>query len=92
MPIYRYRCQPCDIDDELIQKLDEDAPDCERCDKPMTKQVTSATSHFKGEGWETNTHKKGKGIHPLQMQENLLREAAKGPAAVEKYVAEGRSD
>ena len=100
MPIYRYRCEPCDVDEEVIQKLDAEAPECESCGESMKKQITVAASHFKGEGWDTNTYKKGKpgatglpgGIDGKQMQENLMREAKKGPAAVEKYVSEGRSD
>jgi len=53
MPIYEYRCQSCDHDLEVMQKLsDPELRDCPACGKPELKKLISAVGfRLKGSGW-----------------------------------------
>ena len=62
MPIYEYRCQSCDHDLEVMQKLsDPELRDCPACGKPELKKLISAVGfRLKGSGWyETDFKKSG---------------------------------
>lgn len=54
MPIYEFLCEKCDQTIEIMQKINEPAPEeCERCHaRQSLKKVVSSTSfHLKGGGW-----------------------------------------
>ena len=61
MPIYEYRCQSCDHDLEVMQKLsDPELSDCPTCGKPELKKLISAVGfRLKGSGWYETDFKKG---------------------------------
>lgn len=53
MPIYEYRCENCNHELELIQKM-SDAPltECPECHQPKLKKLISAAGfRLKGSGW-----------------------------------------
>lgn len=62
MPIYEYRCQTCDHELEVMQKLsDPELSDCPACGQPKLKKLISAVGfRLKGSGWY-ETDFKGKG-------------------------------
>ena len=62
MPIYEYRCQSCNHELEVMQKLsDPELSDCPACGKPELKKLISAVGfRLKGSGWyETDFKKDG---------------------------------
>ena len=62
MPIYEYRCQSCNHELEVMQKLsDPELSDCPACGKPELKKLISAVGfRLKGSGWyETDFKKSG---------------------------------
>lgn len=68
MPIYGYQCQACGHDFEVMQKMNEPAPDaCPSCGKAdVRKQLSAAGFQLKGKGWyatdfKTDTGKGEKG-------------------------------
>ena len=70
MPIYEYRCQSCQQDLEVMQKLsDPELSDCPACGQPALKKLISAVGfRLKGSGWyETDFKKSGQ-------QRNLAKE------------------
>lgn len=61
MPIYEYRCQACDHDLEVMQKLsDPELSDCPSCGQPQLKKLISPVGfRLKGSGWYETDFKKG---------------------------------
>ena len=61
MPIYEYRCQSCNHNLEVMQKLsDPELRDCPACGQPQLKKLISAVSfRLKGSGWYETDFKKG---------------------------------
>jgi putative FmdB family regulatory protein len=61
MPIYEYRCQSCNHDMEVMQKMsDPDLSDCPACGQPQLKKLISAVAfRLKGSGWYETDFKKG---------------------------------
>lgn len=52
MPIYEFRCQKCNDQIEVFQKLSDKPPTrCRKCGGRMEKQFSRTSAHFKGEGW-----------------------------------------
>jgi putative FmdB family regulatory protein len=53
MPIYGYQCQACGHDFEVMQKMNDPAPDaCPACGKAdVRKQLSAAGFQLKGKGW-----------------------------------------
>ena len=71
MPIYEYRCQSCDHDLEVMQKLsDPELSDCPACGQPQLKKLISPVSfRLKGSGWYETDFKQGK-------QKNVAKDEA----------------
>jgi putative FmdB family regulatory protein len=61
MPIYEYRCQSCNHDLEVMQKLsDPELSDCPSCGQPQLKKLISPVGfRLKGSGWYETDFKKG---------------------------------
>lgn len=54
MPIYEYLCEHCEQTSEVLQKVDEKAPEqCPHCGEKQTlkKTVSNSAFHLKGGGW-----------------------------------------
>lgn len=53
MPIYEYRCQVCQHEIEVMQKMSEDAlTTCPECGKEgLTKLISRSSFQLKGTGW-----------------------------------------
>ena len=52
MPIYEFRCQKCNNQIEVFQKLSDPPPKkCKKCGGRMEKQFSRTSAHFKGDGW-----------------------------------------
>ena len=60
MPIYEYRCQSCNHDMEVMQKMsDPELSDCPACGQPQLKKLISAVGfRLKGSGWYETDFKK----------------------------------
>lgn len=61
MPIYEYRCNTCNHELEVIQKLsDPELSDCPACGQPELKKLISAVGfRLKGGGWYETDFKGG---------------------------------
>ncbi len=61
MPIYEYRCNTCNHELEIIQKLsDPELSDCPACGEPKLKKLISAVGfRLKGSGWYETDFKSG---------------------------------
>lgn len=53
MPLYEYDCEACGKSFEVLQKLDDPAPDaCEYCSRgPVSKRMSKTGFILKGSGW-----------------------------------------
>ena len=52
VPLYEYLCASCGHRVEVLQRLDDTAPDCAECGQPtMTKQISRTNFALKGTGW-----------------------------------------
>ena len=78
MPIYEYRCQSCNHELEVMQKLsDPELSDCPSCGKPALKKLISPVGfRLKGSGWYETDFKKGN-------QKNVAKEDS-APASESK--------
>lgn len=67
MPIYEYRCEACDHELEVIQKMSDPAlSECPECKRDSLKKIISAAAfRLKGSGWYETDFKRGnkKNIH-----------------------------
>jgi putative FmdB family regulatory protein len=86
MPIYEYRCESCEHELEVIQKI-SDAPltDCPSCGEPaLKKKISVAGFRLKGGGWyETDFKASGN-------KKNLAQDEA--PPAESKATEKKSSD
>ena len=60
MPIYEYKCTGCGSvkeEQRTMSSRDEDQV-CSECGAKSRRILSKSTPHFKGEGWETNDHKR----------------------------------
>lgn len=58
MPIYEYKCEQCGKQLEVMQKINDPAPQCEECKQPMQKVPAAAGFQLKGTGWYVTDFKK----------------------------------
>jgi len=62
MPIYEYRCEKCQHQFDLFQKItDEPVKDCPECGGPVCKLISSTSFILKGSGWYVTDYGKGNG-------------------------------
>lgn len=78
MPIYEYRCQSCNHELEVLQKLsDPELSDCPSCNQPELKKLISAVGfRLKGSGWYETDFKSGN-------QKNIAKSDAAASSACE---------
>jgi putative FmdB family regulatory protein len=86
MPIYEYRCQSCNHDLEVMQKLsDPELSDCPSCGQPQLKKLISAVGfRLKGSGWYETDFKKGN-------QKNVAKDEAPASASCSASTSAGDS-
>lgn len=75
MPIYEYRCEKCENQFEMLQKITaEPLKECPECGGAVNKLVSSTSFILKGGGWYATDY--GKNRKPEEK-----KPAAKKPAA-----------
>jgi len=52
VPLYNFECKNCDLEIELLQKMDERSPECPVCGRSMVKLMSHTNFVLKGEWWE----------------------------------------
>ena len=63
MPIYEFRCQKCNDQIEVYQKLSDKPPTrCRKCGGRMEKQFSRTSVQFKGEGWYVTDYARKGGV------------------------------
>ena len=77
MPIYEYRCEKCEKQFEMLQKITaEPLTECPDCGGPVHKLVSSTSFILKGGGWYATDY--GKNRKPESKKpENEKKSAAK---------------
>jgi putative FmdB family regulatory protein len=62
MPLYEYKCTKCGAEVEVLQKHDDEAPCCDRCEEKesMKKQMSLSSFRLKGVGWYETDYKNKK--------------------------------
>ena len=67
MPIYEYRCDVCEAQFEVMQKMSDDPLEvCERCGGPLRKVLHPVAIHFKGSGFYTTDYGRGSKARPAR--------------------------
>ena len=51
MPLYEFECKECNINIEMLQKMDEKTPNCPVCGRSMVRVMSTTTFILKGKGW-----------------------------------------
>lgn len=67
MPIYEYSCDQCHSVQEILQKVNEDAPkECPKCHglNSLKKVVSNSSFHLKGGGWYKDLYSSTKDEKP----------------------------
>lgn len=61
MPTYEYRCDDCEHQFEVFQKMSDDPVDeCESCGSPVRRLLFPVAIHFKGSGFYTTDYARKK--------------------------------
>ena len=69
MPFYTFKCPKCETEKELLQKMDDSSPSCEKCSTILPRNIVemkrvfkdTSKPQFKGSGfYETDYKKKDK--------------------------------
>ncbi|MBT5028367.1 MAG: zinc ribbon domain-containing protein [Nitrospinaceae bacterium] len=58
MPIYEYHCEKCKEMIEVLHKVDEAPPECEKCGGELSKQFNSMNFHLYGPGFYSTDNKR----------------------------------
>ncbi|MEM7402734.1 MAG: zinc ribbon domain-containing protein [Myxococcota bacterium] len=80
MPIYEYACSNCGQTHEILQKVDDPAPQqCPSCAKSNTlsKLMSRSAFHLKGGGWYKDLYASAK---PKQQESKKEKSKDKGAA------------
>jgi len=87
MPIYEYRCEKCENQFEMLQKITaEPLKECPECGGPVHKLVSSTSFILKGGGWYATDY--GKNRKP---EEKKPADVKKSAAKSEKSDAKAES-
>lgn len=63
MPTYEYRCDECEHQFEVFQKMSDDPVEaCETCGSPVRRLLFPVAIHFKGSGFYTTDYARKKTI------------------------------
>ncbi|HIE07655.1 MAG TPA: zinc ribbon domain-containing protein [Desulfarculaceae bacterium] len=89
MPIYEYKCEKCENQFEMLQKITaEPLQECPECGGPVYKLISSTSFILKGGGWYATDY--GKNRKPAESKDAATK---KSPAKSEKKgVAKVKSD
>jgi putative FmdB family regulatory protein len=92
MPIYEYRCEHCEHELEVIQKISDAAlKDCPACGEPaLKKKISAAAFRLKGSGWYETDFKNSDRKKNLAQQETNSSDAK--PADKKDAVKEKSTD
>ena len=52
MPLYIFKCEKCEQEVEILQKMDEKAPGCPVCGRSMDKLMSATNFILNGKNWE----------------------------------------
>ncbi|MBN8554917.1 MAG: zinc ribbon domain-containing protein [Deltaproteobacteria bacterium] len=70
MPIYEYKCLKNGHIFEVLQSArDKPVKNCEICQSPVEKLVSSSAFHLKGSGWYVTDYKNSKKTESLKKPE-----------------------
>jgi putative FmdB family regulatory protein len=61
VPIYEYICPTCGHEEEVLQKMEDKAPDCSKCvevKQLMKRKISNPAVIFKGSGFYETDYKK----------------------------------
>ncbi len=59
MPIYEYRCNECNHEFEVFQKMSDDpVKSCEKCSGDVEKLISQSSFALKGTGWYATDYAK----------------------------------
>lgn len=59
MPTYVYKCEPCNLEFEVVQKIASAPAKCKKCKKVAKIQIPKATTFvLKGGGWANSGYSK----------------------------------
>ena len=87
MPIYEYRCEKCENQFEMLQKItSEPLKECPECGGPVNKLVSSTSFILKGGGWYATDY--GKNQKP---EEKKPADVKKSAAKSEKSDSKAKS-
>ena len=56
VPLYVFKCNPCDQVTEILQKFGDPSPECAKCSKKMKKSVALTSFSLKGGGWAKDNY------------------------------------
>lgn len=52
MPLYEYRCEECEAQTEILQRMDDPPAEvCPKCGGSLKKLISAPAFQFKGSGW-----------------------------------------
>lgn len=56
MPLYDFTCKHCNHEIELLQKMDEKAPNCSVCGRSMVRVMSPITFILNGKNWAKDNY------------------------------------
>ena len=56
VPLYVFKCNPCDQVTEILQKFGDPSPDCDKCAEKMKRSVALTSFSLKGGGWAKDNY------------------------------------
>ncbi len=78
MPIYEYKCEKCENQFEMLQKITaEPLKECPECGGPVHKLVSSTSFILKGGGWYATDY--GKNRKPSQEKGAAAKKSVSKP-------------